>query len=72
MFKLKYLNVHNPAENYWMSHNAKLVEDVNSPGSKLEQICASIQQLMGETAVERYDASYVPRVLSQGSYQPFE
>jgi uncharacterized protein (UPF0147 family) len=26
MFKLKYLNIHNPSENRWMTHNARLIE----------------------------------------------
>lgn len=55
MFKLKYLNVHNPAENYWMIHNAKLMEDSAQPLAKLEAISADINRIAAETSLELYD-----------------
>jgi hypothetical protein len=64
MFKLKYLNVHNPAENHWMSHNARLVEDPKAPGMKLEAICQSIEEIIKETVVEEYDIANEGEVIN--------
>lgn len=55
MYRLKYLNVHNPPENNWMSTHAKSVEDPSTAANRLDNLCLEIQQLLQETNVEAYD-----------------